>query len=492
MRKPIYDAFVRSVGKVREAEAEEPELGGSGDGMTSSYVELPHTVQTKKTGYDKLDYRVVRREDKFSVINKLDKIIWQANSLEDLKDKLEQDGYTFYESRNKRANLSEGNTKAGGYPFAAKAEQYSGYSVPQLLFAFVDARTAATASKGNPEAEGWYYDDVSTIRQELLRRNVPIPENKDNKKIIEMYPYTKSEYRGYTIEVDGLDFTVYKDGTTYFTGVGSVDSAKRIIDDNTINSPYNNGGEDNNKWRGTYKRENKKKIFNEDLKTPKPKSQVSEEEFIAGQVISYKDFNGRPSTAQFLSSNGVPSLRIQSGISFVMQPVMNEFEARSFYINLPESLSEDLSSSEYKEGFSAGLVDGKLDLLSGYTGFFDPTAPASNAYSVSPSNMGKSNVYKKGYFSGWKEGYYGSGGKMNESKKLNEVDVLSAWADYCHNYGLGFDLFEKGATIIMDGNEDYYGNIGFTGLARDLTTPQAQNPKSFKFDKTLKRLVPVY
>lgn len=62
------------------------------------------------------------------------------------------------------------STKAGGYPFTAKAAQYRRYSMDELNFARKDARDAARACTHDPIAEAWYMDDVATILAEINRR----------------------------------------------------------------------------------------------------------------------------------------------------------------------------------------------------------------------------------------------------------------------------------------------------------------------------------
>ena len=69
------------------------------------------------------------------------------------------------------AGARRNGTKSGGYPFAEKKKQYAAYSDEQLAYARRDATEARDAMKGHdPEAEGWYSDDVSTIVAEVHRR----------------------------------------------------------------------------------------------------------------------------------------------------------------------------------------------------------------------------------------------------------------------------------------------------------------------------------
>jgi hypothetical protein len=61
----------------------------------------------------------------------------------------------------------------GPYPFAAKQQQYAAYANDQLHAAAADAWEAVQAmAPWNPDAEGWYRDDLSTIRAEMHRRGI--------------------------------------------------------------------------------------------------------------------------------------------------------------------------------------------------------------------------------------------------------------------------------------------------------------------------------
>lgn len=67
---------------------------------------------------------------------------------------------------------SNGDTKAGPYPWREKQAQYAGYTDAQLQYAHKDALEAAKAMKGYP-AESWYHDDAFTIRDEIEYRQDP-------------------------------------------------------------------------------------------------------------------------------------------------------------------------------------------------------------------------------------------------------------------------------------------------------------------------------
>lgn len=72
------------------------------------------------------------------------------------------------------ARGSLGNTKDAPYPFADKEVQYARLTDGQLYGAADDAWKAVQASSGwNEPAEGWYRDDLATIRLTLRRRGLP-------------------------------------------------------------------------------------------------------------------------------------------------------------------------------------------------------------------------------------------------------------------------------------------------------------------------------
>jgi len=80
---------------------------------------------------------------------------------------------------NSGANMAEGSTKAGGYPFVEKEKHYKGHTDAQLDFAHKDALKAAEAVKDHdPTAHGWYMDDAATIHKEIRARSQPKPKLK--------------------------------------------------------------------------------------------------------------------------------------------------------------------------------------------------------------------------------------------------------------------------------------------------------------------------
>jgi len=63
----------------------------------------------------------------------------------------------------------------GDYPTRAKRAQYKRYTEAQLQWAGQDAWEAVQASAGwNPVGEGYYRDDVATIRAEMRRRGADL------------------------------------------------------------------------------------------------------------------------------------------------------------------------------------------------------------------------------------------------------------------------------------------------------------------------------
>jgi hypothetical protein len=69
------------------------------------------------------------------------------------------------------SSMSEGSTKAGGYPYDKKAKHYRGHSDAELDFARRDAIEASRAAEGHdPHAASWYANDSATIRNEQQRR----------------------------------------------------------------------------------------------------------------------------------------------------------------------------------------------------------------------------------------------------------------------------------------------------------------------------------
>lgn len=67
--------------------------------------------------------------------------------------------------------MAVNSSTKGAYPFGEKQEQYSRYTMKELLFAQKDAYEAAQAMKGgDPKAEAWYWDDFYTITDEINRR----------------------------------------------------------------------------------------------------------------------------------------------------------------------------------------------------------------------------------------------------------------------------------------------------------------------------------
>lgn len=67
--------------------------------------------------------------------------------------------------------------------------------------------------------------------------------------------------------------------------------------------------------------------------------------------------------------------------------------------------------------------------------------------------------------------------------------MLDSWAAYCAQHGYDFDVYSRGASIVVE-DADYYAEVGFDGLARDLTGYKAQEAPAadFEWNPSAKRL----
>lgn len=83
-------------------------------------------------------------------------------------------------------------------------------------------------------------------------------------------------------------------------------------------------------------------VLREDLLDPLPFSQVNADAFVAGQMVSFSDYHGRPATARydvFDKTTGVSYLDVYSDRQS-MQPITSEAGARTFFMHLGDTLPE--------------------------------------------------------------------------------------------------------------------------------------------------------
>lgn len=64
------------------------------------------------------------------------------------------------------------------------------------------------------------------------------------------------------------------------------------------------------------------------------------------------------------------------------------------------------------------------------------------------------------------------------------MSLLDTWAAYCARHGYNFSVYTRGVDIILDSSDNYhyYEEVGFDGLARDLSGDVVQEAGADQFE----------